>query len=85
MCPVYTGLPVPPLDLDLPPLATLTAGAAAGLVEHFIGRLVPLDALADAAGPGSHDAAYRRALASGLAHAGPMCQHAASGDEEGLP
>jgi hypothetical protein len=57
-------------------------------VAHFLGRLVPLDALADAAGPGSHDDAYRRykaVPASDLARARPMCQHAASGDEERLP
>jgi len=35
-----------------------------------------------------YDAAYRRyraVIASDLARAGPVCQHAASGDEEGLP
>jgi hypothetical protein len=57
-------------------------------VAHFLRGLVPLDALADAAGPGSHDDAYRRykaVPASDLARARPMCQHAASGDEERLP
>jgi xylulokinase len=58
-------------------------GDAVAAACHPAGPVLP-----DPRRAGVYDAAYRRyraVLASGLARAGPVCQHAASGDEEGLP
>src|SRR5262249_58971130 len=72
-CPVYTGLLGPPpeivtaarLPVLRPDLAVPALAGAKRLVAHFLGRLVPLDALAEAAAqpPG---AGLRRSLDGGL-------------------
>jgi len=70
-------------------LAGIGAGAYPGPAEAVAAACHPAEPVPpDPSRSGLYDAAYRRyraVLASGLARAGPMCQHAASSDEGGLP
>ena len=76
-------------DAGVAMLAGIGAGVYSGPGEAVAAACHPAEPLLpDPGRAGVYDAAYRRyraVIASGLARAGPVCQHAASGDEEGLP